>query len=94
MKTLAIATLAAIVTTSAVMAQTTTPAKPQIDPSAIEAKKAQCLATAYHKWLPPHKAGDISPSGTPYLRNSNGQCRLDGKKVKAAILTGAIKAPN
>lgn len=91
MKRIIIATLAVATLATSAMAQSAT-TKPECTTDASCAKMTECKAKPFHKWLPAHKAGDVNAkTGQPYKRDSNGQCRLDGKAVQAAIAEGKIK---
>ena len=91
MKRIIIATLATITLATSAMAQDAT-TKPACTTDASCAKMEACKAKPFHKWLPAHQAGEVNPrTSVAFKRDSNGQCRLDGKAVQAAIAEGKIK---
>lgn len=83
--------IAAIAATANVAAAQTAP-KTECTTDTSCAAMEVCKAKPYHKWLAAHVAGDVNVrTGKPFKRNSNGQCRIDTKAVKAAIDAGKIK---
>lgn len=87
-------TIAAIAAATNVAAAQTAPATPKTECTTDTSCAAMeaCKAKPYHKWLAAHAAGDVNAkTGKVYKRNSNGQCRIDTKAVKAAIDAGKIK---